>query len=114
MIAYHRLMCLHLSPFLLRQVNFLEDIGHKLLKDRILSLSFIDHKIDNLHNDGRIVLIHPHFELNCLAIIILVFGVPADHSHEIEFRLTLVFDHGNGFSQGDVGCLYLSLRVLPA
>lgn len=52
MITDHRLMCLHLAPFLLRQVNFFENIGHKFLKNRVLGLSLIDHKVDNLHNDG--------------------------------------------------------------
>lgn len=84
MVADQRLMGLHLAPFLLWQINLLKDIGHEFFKDRVLRFSFIDHEVDNLHNDGGIVLIDSDFELYCLVIVIFALRVPADHSDEIE------------------------------
>ena len=107
-------MRLHLASFLLGQVDLLEDVGHKLLKDRVLAFGLIDHEVDDLHDDGRIVLIYSYFELYSLGVVIPVLGVPADHCDQIELRLSLVLDHWDGLSEGDVGRFYLSLRVLPA
>lgn len=45
------LMCLQLASLLLRQVDLLKDICHKLLKVRILGFSLINHEIDHLHNN---------------------------------------------------------------
>lgn len=52
------------GPFLLGEVNLLENVGHDGLKLLELLLCFVDHVVDSLHDLRTIVFIFPESKSN--------------------------------------------------